>query len=116
MGVLGSFFFGVMRAHTRAPRASCAAAIQAARPYGFGGSCASATPIIASLVTNALSSSSSQPSVPAGRRGITRYRQSAVESCTRSCVCQHRGQLYPAVQRARTGRGDSMPEQAAVEV
>ena len=41
-----------------------------------------ATPIMESRVTSAASSSSLSASVPSGRRGITRYRMSAVESCT----------------------------------
>src|SRR5438046_10391587 len=73
-------------------------AVHQATSLGFFGRPA---PIMQSRVINLASSSSLQPSVPAGRIGTTKYRVSAVESQTRISVSA--GSATP--KSASTARG-----------
>src|SRR5690606_31541030 len=66
--------------------AEIVAAVHRARSRSLG-TLARSTPIMALRVTRVASSSSLQPSVPAGRSGRTRKRVSEVESQTRISTC-----------------------------
>src|SRR5665811_2413959 len=92
------------------PKAVQAAHVLRAVHFKSFGCFGNPVPIMESRVTSSASFSSLQPSVPAGRIGMTRYRISAVESHTRISVSF--GRLTP--KSLSTPRGSATARERSV--